>query len=190
VQLILASTSSYRRALLERLGLRFETARPEVDETAAPGERSQVLVRRLAAAKAHAIAVQHPDAWVIGSDQVAELDDRLLGKPGSRPAAIAQLTAMSGHAVRFATAVSLQRAGEPERCALDITVVRFRSLTSAEIERYVDLEQPYDCAGSFKAEALGITLFNAIESTDPTSLIGLPLIATASLLREVGFRLP
>lgn len=189
-RLILASTSVYRRELLSRLALPFETARPEVDETPQPGEPPRLLAERLAAAKASAIALREPDAFVIGSDQVAELDGIPLGKPGGRDAALAQLGAMSGRAVRFHTALCLRRAGEPPRQATDVTVVRFRPLSAGEIARYVDAESPFDCAGSFKSERLGIALFEAIETTDPTALVGLPLIATARLLREAGFELP
>lgn len=189
-QLILASTSTYRRELLARLRLPFETVRPDTDETALPGEAPTVLVQRLAAAKAATVAALHPWAWVIGSDQVAELDGQALGKPGGRDAAIAQLAAMSGRAVRFRTGVCLGRAGSASRTALDTTTVRFRVLAANEIARYVDAEQPYDCAGSFKAEGLGIALFDFIESRDPTALVGLPLIATAGLLRGAGFAVP
>lgn len=188
--LILASTSVYRRELLNRLRLPFETARPETDETALPGEAPAALARRLSEAKAAAVAVKHPQAWVIGSDQVAECDGRALGKPGGRDAAIAQLGAMSGRDVRFHTGLCLMRAGQPPLLAMDLTTVRFRRLAGDEIARYVDAEQPYDCAGSFKSEGLGIALFEAIETTDPTALVGLPLIATARLLREAGFALP
>lgn len=188
-RLILASTSVYRRELLARLRVPFDTARPDTDETPLPGEAPEALAQRLATAKAAAIAGREPGAWVIGSDQVAELDGRPLGKPGSREAALAQLEAMSGRTVTFRTAASLCHGG---RCleALDTTTVIFRPLGAAEITRYVDLEQPYDCAGSFKCEGLGISLFEAIESRDPTALIGLPLIQTARLLREAGFAVP
>ena len=189
-RLILASTSSYRRELLARLRLPFDIVRPDTDETALPGEAPLALAQRLAEAKAAAVAALHPAAWVIGSDQVAELDGQALGKPGGREAAIAQLTAMSGRAVRFRTGVCLSRAGTASRGALDTTTVRFRALDADEIARYVDAEQPYDCAGSFKSEGLGIVLFKAIESRDPTALIGLPMIATARLLRDAGFGLP
>lgn len=188
--LILASTSRYRRELLERLRLPFHIGRPDADEAALPGEAAAALAQRLARAKAEAIASgQQADAWVIGSDQVAELDGELLGKPGHRDAAIAQLERMSGRQVHFRTAVCLLGQG---RClqALDTTTVHFRSLETAEIARYVDAEQPLDCAGSFKSEGLGIALFEAIETRDPTALIGLPLIALARLLREAGFTLP
>lgn len=189
-RLILASTSAYRRDLLARLRLPFDTAPPGSDEAALPGEAPQALVQRLAQAKACAVAARHPQAWVIGSDQVAELDGLALGKPGGRDAAIAQLAAMSGRAVLFRTGVCLSRAGSASRAALDTTTVRFRALAVAEIARYVDAEQPYDCAGSFKAEGLGITLFESIESRDPTALVGLPLIATAHLLRDAGYAVP
>lgn len=189
MRLILASTSPYRRELLARLRLPFETARPDVDEVSLPAETPSATALRLAAAKADAIARREPGAWVIGSDQVVELDGRALGKPGGRDAAIAQLAAMSGHAIRFSTALSVH-CDEVRLQALDTTLVRFRNLHADEIARYVDAEQPFDCAGSFKSEGLGIALFEAIESQDPTALIGLPLIATARLLRQAGFALP
>ncbi|MEO6263457.1 MAG: Maf family nucleotide pyrophosphatase [Luteimonas sp.] len=191
-RLILASTSPYRRDLLARLRLPFDIARPEVDETPRPGETPQALARRLAFAKATAVAVAGKDseAWVIGSDQVAALGDRALGKPGTRMAALAQLTGMSGRTVDFLTAVSLVHADGRRFDAFDTTIVRFRQLGGDEIARYVDAEQPFDCTGSFKSEGLGIALFEAIESQDPTALVGLPLIATARLLRQAGFLLP
>lgn len=187
--LILASTSPYRRELLARLRLDFQVARPEVDESALAGESPDALAQRLAKAKAVAVATPAPQAWVIGSDQVAELDGRALGKSGGRTAAIAQLQAMSGRAVVFHTAVCVTRAGI-QFADIDTTLVRFRTLDHAEIERYVDAEQPFDCAGSFKSEGLGIVLFDTIESRDPTALVGLPLIATARLLRQAGYALP
>jgi septum formation protein len=187
--LMLASTSRYRRELLERLRLPFHIARPDVDEAPLEGEQVPAMAARLARAKAEAIAHQHPGSWVIGSDQAAELDGQPLGKPGHREAAIAQLTAMSGRQVRFHTAVWLVRNDEALH-AQDVTTVRFRTLSLAEIERYVDVEQPFDCAGSFKSEGLGIALFDAIESSDPTALVGLPLIAVSRMLREAGFDLP
>ncbi|MEI2454628.1 MULTISPECIES: Maf family protein [Lysobacter] len=188
--LILASTSIYRRELLGRLGLAFDTARPHTDETPRPGETPAALAARLATAKAGAVAAQQPQAWVIGSDQVAEFDGRPIGKPGGRDGALAQLQAMSGREVRFLTGLCVLRHGQAPLTALDVTTVRFRELNAAEIARYVDAEQPYDCAGSFKSEGLGIALFEAIESSDPTALIGLPLIATARLLRQAGYALP
>lgn len=187
--LLLASTSRYRRELLERLRLPFHVARPDVDEAVLPGETPPALARRLAEAKAAAIAAHHREAWVIGADQVAEVDGQAIGKPGNREAAIAQLNAMSGRAIRFHTAICLLREAELH-VATDVTTVRFRALAAEEIERYVDLEQPFDCAGSFKSEGLGITLFEAIDSQDPTALVGLPLIALSRLLREAGFALP
>ena len=188
--LVLASTSIYRRELLARLRLPFDAERPEVDETPLPGEAPVALVARLALAKAAAVSTRRPAAWVIGSDQVAELDGAPLGKPGGRDRAIAQLEAMAGRAVAFRTAVAVVGPGGRQLAALDTTTVHFRTLSRDEIARYVDAEQPFDCAGSFKSEGLGIALFAAIESRDPTALVGLPLIATAGLLREAGFTLP
>lgn len=189
--LILASTSPYRRELLARLGLPFETQAPAVDETPLPGEAPRELALRLARAKARDVARHHPQALVIGSDQVADLHGQPLGKPGSHERARAQLSRMSGQTVLFHTAVSLACAA----CGLLQTElatvrVRFRELDAASIERYLRAEQPYDCAGSAKSEGLGITLLAAIESDDPTALIGLPLIRTAALLRAAGLALP
>ncbi len=192
--LILASTSGYRRALLERLGVAFSVARPEVDETPEPGEAPQALAARLARAKAEAVlAGAHTNGrmvWVIGSDQVAELDGRPLGKPGTAERAVAQLGAMSGREVRFLTALCLAGPDGRRFESLDITTVHFRTLTANEIARYVEREQPLDCAGSFKSEGLGIALFEAIDSRDPTALIGLSLIDTARALRAAGFAVP
>jgi len=188
--LILASTSPYRRELLARFGLAFDIAAPDVDETPLSGETPRALAIRLAAAKAAAIAAKHPDAWVIGSDQVAAFGETALGKPGTRAAALTQLSAMSGRSVEFLTAVTLMHADGRQFEAVDITTVQFRQLGEDEIARYVDTEQPFNCAGSFKSEGLGIVLFDAIQSQDPTALIGLPLIATARLLRQAGFALP
>lgn len=188
-RLVLASTSRYRSELLARLRWPFDTVRPEVDETPLADETPQALALRLAVAKASTVATQRPHDCVIGSDQVADFDGRPLGKPGGREAAVAQLMAMSGRSVAFRTAVAVAVDGRVAS-ALDTTVVRFRDLAPGEVERYVDLEQPYDCAGSFKSEGLGITLFDAIETGDPTALVGLPLIATARLLRESGLVLP
>ncbi|AOY63988.1 Maf family nucleotide pyrophosphatase [Xanthomonas citri pv. glycines] len=188
-RLILASTSVYRRALLGRLQLDFDTVRPEVDEQARPGESPSALASCLAVEKAATVAARFPDAWVIGSDQVADLDGQALGKPGTHERARMQLTAMSGQTVRFHTAVSLVG---PERQlhALDLTEVQLRALTVVEIERYLDAEPALDCAGSFKCEGLGISLFDAIRSEDPTALVGLPMIALARLLRQAGFQIP
>ena len=190
-RLILASTSRYRRELLERLRLSFDVARPDVDETASPGESPRNLAIRLAQAKACAVATQlADDAWALGSDQVAEVEGRALGKPGGRAAAIAQLDSMSGRIVRFHTALCLAHADGRTFADIDLTEVHFRALTDAEIERYVDAEQPFDCAGSFKSEGLGIALFERIDNRDPSALVGLPLIATCMLLRKAGFALP
>lgn len=187
-RLVLASTSPYRRDLLARFRLDFSCAAPDVDEAARPGETPVALAARLAAAKAGAIDAA--DAWVLGSDQVADLEGQPLGKPGDRDGALAQLAAMSGRAVAFHTAVALRGPAGEALAALDTTVVRFRTLEAGEIARYVDADQPFDCAGSFRCEGLGIALFEAIEARDPTALVGLPLIATAGLLRAAGFRVP
>ena len=189
-RLVLASTSPYRRELLQRLRLPFDTAAPTTDETPRPGESPVALAIRLAEAKARGVADTVPDAWVLGSDQVAALGSRLLGKPGGPDQALAQLLAMSGQRVEFLTAISLLHSDGRNLQALDTTVVHMRPLDAAVARRYLDAEQPYDCAGSFKAEGLGIALFESIESQDPTGLIGLPLIATARLLRQAGFAVP
>ncbi len=190
-RLVLASTSRYRRELLGRLRLPFEVASPDVDETPRQGETPLVLANRLAVAKAHDVASrQAGDAWALGSDQVAELDGLPIGKPGGRDAAITQLRAMSGRIVRFHTAICLAHADGRAFADCDLTEVHVRALEDGEIERYVDAEQPYDCAGSFKSEGLGITLFDAIDNRDPSALVGLPLIATCRLLRQAGFVLP
>lgn len=193
LDLVLASTSRYRRELLGRLGLPFRCLAPAVDETALPGEAPAALATRLALAKARAAATACPRALVIGGDQVADLDGRTLGKPGSVEAARAQLTACSGREVLFHTAVCVvDTRHEPARtqAVADSTRVVFRRLAAAEIARYVEAEHPLDCAGSFKAEGLGISLFERIESADPTALVGLPLIALARLLRTAGLALP
>ena len=192
-ELVLASTSRYRRELLARLAPGFRVVGPEVDETPLAGEAPIALAVRLAEAKALAVAKAAPGAIVVGSDQVAELDGRPIGKSGSRDAAIAQLAASSGRTIAFHTAVAVvdARTAPPTiRAACDRTDVVFRTLSAAEIARYVDRENPIDCAGSFKAEAAGIALFERIRSEDPTALIGLPLIALAKLLRAAGFTLP
>jgi|SRR5690606_8515823 len=190
-RLVLASTSPYRRELLARLGLPFEAIAPGVEEDAAPGEPPARLAARLAASKAAAVAAAQPDGcWVLGSDQVADLDGQPLGKPGHREAAIAQLHAMSGRRVRFHTAIALQASDGTLLESLDTTTVVLRTLREPEIERYVDAERPFDCAGSFKVEGLGISLFEAVDNRDPTALVGLPLIATAALLRQAGFAVP
>ena len=185
--MILGSTSRYRRELLERLRLPFEVERPEVDESPLPGESTTELACRLALAKAQAVALRRPDAVVIGSDQVAELDGESIGKPGTHERAVAQLRKMSGRPVTFQTAVAvvcLQTGFSQSRLAS--VRVAFRELTEGEIERYLRAEQPYDCAGSAKSEALGIALLKSIDSDDPTALVGLPLIRTCELLRLAG----
>ena len=185
--LILASTSRYRRELLERLRLPFQVMSPEVDETPQADERPAALAQRLALAKARAVAVHHPAAVVIGSDQVADLDGTPVGKPGTHERAAAQLRSMSGRSVVFQTAVAVvcEARGYAGAALVPITV-RFRTLTDAEIEHYLLAETPYDCAGSAKSEALGIALLEAIESDDPSALVGLPLIRTCALLRAAG----
>ena len=186
-RLILASTSPYRRELLSRLRLPFEAMAPGVDEAAQPGEAPAALAQRLAQRKAQAVAARHADAVVIGSDQVAELDGQALGKPGGHERAVQQLRAMRGRDVRFHTAVAvLCNASGFEQQALVTVNVHFRDLNDDEIERYLVLEQPYDCAGSAKCETLGIALVDAIESDDPTALVGLPLIRTSAMLRAAG----
>ncbi len=185
--LILGSTSRYRRELLERLRLPFEVRAPAVDETPRPGELPAALAQRLALAKAYAVSAAYPDAVVIGSDQVADLDGEPIGKPGTHERAVAQLRAMRGRSVVFQTAVAVVRASTGYvGTALAPVTVRFRALTDAEIEHYLRTEQPYDCAGSAKCETLGIALLEAIESDDPTALVGLPLIRTSALLRAAG----
>lgn len=189
--LILASGSRYRASLLARLGLPFEAMPSNADETRMPDETPLALAERLALAKARVLSSRHRDRWVLGSDQVAALGDRVLGKPGSRAAAIAQLTAQSGQLVEFITAVALvHEAGAVVHRHVDCTRVRFRSLSTAEIERYVDTEPAFDCASSFKSEGLGIALVDAIESEDATGLVGLPLIAVRRLLAGIGQPLP
>jgi septum formation protein len=187
--LVLASTSRYRRALLERLRLPFECVAPGVDETALAGETPRGQAGRLARLKAEAVAAQRPGAIVIGSDQVAELAGRALGKPGGRSAALAQLQACSGREVAFHTAVCVLGGPQPY-ALLDRTTVRFRALRGDEIERYLDAEQPFDCAGSFKVEGLGACLFEAVLNEDPTALVGLPLVQLAGVLRDCGYALP
>ena len=188
--LILGSTSPYRRELLARLRLPFEVVRPEVDETPHAGEQPMALALRLALEKAMAVARLHPQAVVIGSDQVADLDGEPLGKPGNHERAVAQLQRMRGQTVVFQTAVSVVCVDSQfEQTELAQLKVRFRDLSDAEIEAYLRADEPYDCAGSAKSEGLGIALLDAIENDDPTALIGLPMIRTARLLREAGIDL-
>jgi septum formation protein len=185
--LILASTSPYRRELLQRLRLPFEVRAPAVDETALPGEGPSALALRLGLSKAQAVAALHPEAVVIGSDQVAELDGEAIGKPGGHARAVAQLRRMSGREVSFHTSVAVVCAATGfAQARLASVRVAFRVLDDAEIEHYLRTEQPYDCAGAAKCETLGIALLRALDSDDPTALVGLPLIRTCELLREAG----
>ncbi len=182
--LILGSTSAYRRELLRRLRIPFDVVAPEVDETPAPQETPSQLACRLAMAKAHAVAARFPQAIVIGSDQVADLDGEAIGKPLLHPAAVAQLRRMSGRLVIFQTAVAVVcEATQFAQMELAQVQVRFRTLEETEIEAYLLAEQPYDCAGSAKSEGLGIALLESIDSDDPTALVGLPLIRTCRMLR-------
>jgi septum formation protein len=189
-QLILASTSLYRRELLGRLRIPFEVAAPQVDETPLPGEAPRSLALRLALAKAQAVAVQFPQAVVIGSDQVADLDGQPLGKPGQHDRAVAQLQSMRGRVVIFQTAVSVvcQASGFADTQLASVKV-QFRELSDAEIEAYLQAEEPYDCAGSAKSEGLGIALLDQIDNDDPTALVGLPLIRTCQMIRAAGVRI-
>jgi len=190
-RLILASTSRHRRTLLERLGIPFETAAPGVDETRGIREPVEQLVKRLSRAKAEAVMAAHPGALIIGSDQAAERDGEILGKPGDHATAVAQLRAASGKYMKFHTGLCVidSRDGRVQEYA-DVTRVAFRRLTDVEIESYLQAEKPYDSAGSFKSEGLGISLFEGIESNDPTALVGLPLIMLCKFLRNAGMELP
>jgi septum formation protein len=191
MKIVLASTSVYRHELLARLHLPFSVAAPNIDETPQPHETPTQTALRLAEAKARAVAAGHPTALIIGSDQVAHINQQQFGKPGNRMRAIEQLRFMSGKTVCFDTALALYNSAQNRthsRCVT--TEVRFRNLTLAEIERYVDLEPAFDCAGSAKIEGLGITLLSALSGDDPTALIGLPLIALADMLRAEGIELP
>ena len=190
-RLILGSTSRYRRELLERLHLPFDCVPPHVDETPRAGETPRNLALRLALAKAQAVAQAHPEAIVIGSDQVADLHGEPMGKPGNHARAVAQLQRMRGQTVVFQTALAVACAATGfEQTDLAAVRVTFRDLSDDEIERYLHLEQPYDCAGSAKSEGLGIALLARIDNDDPTALIGLPLIRTCQLLRAAGLSLP
>ena len=186
-RLILASTSRYRREMLQRLRLPFDVASPGVDESPLPGEAPRDLALRLALAKARAVAVRHPQAVVIGSDQVADLAGEAIGKPGTHERAVAQLQRMRGRSVVFQTAIAVVRQ-DADFAVVDLAAVtvQFRDLGDAEIERYLRAEEPYDCAGSAKSEGLGIALLDAIQSDDPSALVGLPLIRTARMLRQAG----
>ena len=187
--IVLASTSPYRKALLERLGLDFTVARPGVDETPLDGEAPDALAMRLAQAKAMAVAADFPDAIIIGSDQVAVLGSQILGKPGNHDNAVRQLRSLSGQTARFLTALCLHHSGTGKTLSRLVPFeVSFRPLDEQTIETYLRREQPYDCAASAKAEALGIALIARMQGDDPNALIGLPLIALIDLLQEHGVR--
>jgi septum formation protein len=189
--LILASSSKYRKYLLERLQIPFVCRSPDIDETTLPGESPLELVARLAMKKAQSVSHANPRAVVIGSDQVAVFNGRIIGKPGRYQAALEQLLSFSGQTIEFLTAVAVQcLASGFNDMYIDTTVVGFRILKVDEVERYLVAEEPYDCAGAFKAESLGIALFEYIRSDDPTALVGLPLIRTAAMLRQTGLQLP
>lgn len=189
--LLLASSSPYRRDLLQRLGLAFEAIAPEIDETPSPDETPQDLVARLAAGKASAIAPDHADSVIIGSDQVAVHQGRIVGKPGSLDKARRQLRAFSGEEVDFLSAVHVccMETGW-QQAETVVTVVRFRHLSDTEIDRYLAFDDPLDCAGAFRSEAGGSMLLDAMRSDDPTAIVGLPLIAVCRALRAAGFTLP
>lgn len=186
-KLILASTSPYRRELLGRLGLPFDIANPRVDETPLPGEAPESLALRLAEAKARAVAAEHPEALIIGSDQVATVDGEIYGKPGSHDNAVAQLRTLSGRTVNFFTALCVLDACSGEADVRGVpTLVGFRELTDDEIENYLRREPAYNCAGSAKSEGLGVALLSSMRGDDPTALVGLPLIALCDMLRRHG----
>jgi septum formation protein len=190
-KLILASTSKYRKLLLQRLALAFDCYAPDTDETPDPGESPSGLVSRLATEKALSVSKDYPEAIVIGSDQLAVLDGQIIGKPGNHQAALRQLKACSSRSVIFLTAVAVTcRASGFREQYTDTTTVDFRSLETEEIETYLEKEKPYDCAGSFKSESLGVVLFERINTEDPSALIGLPLIQTSAMLRRAGLPLP
>jgi septum formation protein len=189
--LILASTSKYRKNLLQRLGIPFDCLAPGIEESPKENESPVDLVNRLAVEKAASVSRDNPQAIVIGSDQIAVFSDQVVGKPGNHEVAKKQLQSFSGQLIEFFTAVSIQCLATGFRQQyMDSTRVRFRNLQADEIQRYLEAEKPYDCAGAFKAESMGIVLFESIKSDDPTALIGLPLIRTADMLRRAGLRLP
>ncbi|MBV9344788.1 MAG: septum formation protein Maf [Gammaproteobacteria bacterium] len=189
-RVILASTSPYRRELLARLGVAFEVLAPEVEESPRPQELPVDRALRLAVAKAQAVAQRHPSALVLGSDQVAAAGSEVLDKPGDADRACAQLATLSGARARFHTACALLGPGGIRLTHVDTTTVHFRTLRAEEIERYVTQDRPFDCAGGFKVEALGVALLESVESEDPTALVGLPLIWVAQALRQAGCAVP
>jgi MAF protein len=189
--IVLGSTSPFRRTLLDKLGVPFTVDSPDTDEAPLDGESPTALVTRLAEAKARAVGGHHPDALVIGSDQVACIGGQILGKPGNREAAIDQLNASSGNTVIFYTGLCLLNTASGKlQATVEPFAVRFRQLTHEQIENYIDREQPFNCAGSFKSEGLGITLFESLSGRDPNALIGLPLIALVDMLANEGISLP
>lgn len=191
IQLILASSSLYRKALLSRLQLSFVTDSPDINEQAMPDELPQDLVRRLSMEKAQAVAQRYPDALIIGSDQVACIGDNILGKPGNREKAIQQLMLASGSKVTFYTGLCLYNSATQRfQLSVDPFYVHFRDLSQQQIERYIDKDKPFNCAGSFKMESLGISLFKRLEGTDPNALIGLPLIRLVEMLAQEGINIP
>lgn len=188
-KLVLGSTSPFRRALLEKLQLDFDTDSPEIDESRQPDETPEQLVARLACEKARAVATRHPDSLIIGSDQVAINGDEILGKPGSHDRAMAQLRAASGRQITFLTGLCLYNsASGDEQVVVEPFSVHFRQLTDEQLDNYLKAERPYNCAGSFKSEAMGIALFDKLEGDDPNSLIGLPLIQLLRMLEKEGVR--
>ena len=187
MKLLLASSSRYRRQQLKQLGIPFEHASPDIDETPKPDETIEAYVERLSIEKARALASQHPDHWIIGSDQSCSVDGKIVGKPGNFDRAFEQLKACAGKRVMFSTGVALFHQGEVWSC-IEPFEVAFRDLNEDEIRRYLELEQPYDCAGSFMVEGLGIHLFEGLYGRDINSLIGMPLIALLELMREAGLQ--
>ncbi len=191
MKLILGSTSPFRRELLNKLGLSFDVDAPDIDESMRTGEQPEEFVQRLAEEKSQAVAARHDNALVIGSDQVACIGSNILGKPGTREKAIAQLTEASGQRVSFYTGLCLlnSQTGKSQVICEPFHVY-FRELSREQIERYLDAEEPYNCAGSFKSEGLGISLFERLEGDDPNALIGLPLIRLISMLQQEGISVP
>jgi MAF protein len=191
MKLILGSTSPFRKELLQKLGLSFEVDSPDIDESMQTGEQPEDFVQRLAIEKAQAVAARHSSALIIGSDQVACIDSNILGKPGTRDRAIEQLTKASGKRVSFYTGLCLLNSASGEsQVVCEPFHVHFRQLSLEQIERYLDVEEPYNCAGSFKSEGLGISLFQKLEGDDPNALIGLPLIRLITMLELEGVSVP
>lgn len=188
-KIVLASTSPFRRELLSKLGLSFDTDSPDIDEAAQTGETPEQLVARLAEQKARAVAERHPDSLIIGSDQVAVIDGKIIGKPGNHEKAMAQLRSASGKTARFLTGLCLfNSTNEHKQIVVEPFDVVFRSLSDSQIDNYLRAEQPYNCAGSFKSEGMGIALFERLNGDDPNSLIGLPLIRLIRMLEQEGVR--